>query len=441
MIDLSYERRAWTLIYLCLGLVEGGTAAVMVRSLFGDQAPALAVDLVVAIVSAAPAWANLASMAYARRAQGQRKISFLFPLLLAMAACVGALALVPKSGAGLLLFLALYAAARLLWAGVETVRSVLWSVNYPSRLRARITGRITINTSIALAITGLGIGWLLGHEGPWWRIAIALGATCGVAGALAFRQFKVRREEELLEAERARVMAGASFGFGGMRALLARDAAFRRYQYAMSMFGAGMLSLTPLMVICLGDVLQLPALWQVLVTTAIPVMVVPFAIQPWARYLDLHRVLAFRSVHGKFTVAAVVLLVAAVLLHMPLLLAPGAVLLGVSIGGRQPRLDAGPQRLRPAWRGDALHGAARDAHRHARAGRAAADDRAVSPARQPARWTRSGSAAVAPGLRHERGLSLPCACIACRWQQTPRDRRTRWPHNYPVKFSRPESIR
>ena len=46
MIDLSYERRAWTLIYLCLGLVEGGTAAVMVRSLFGDQAPALAVDLV-----------------------------------------------------------------------------------------------------------------------------------------------------------------------------------------------------------------------------------------------------------------------------------------------------------------------------------------------------------------------------------------------------------
>jgi MFS family permease len=331
VIDLRYERRAWTLIYLCLGLVEGGTAAVMVRSLFGDQAPALAVDLVVAIVSAAPAWANLASMAYARRAQGQRKVSFLFPLLLSMTACVGALAFVPKSGAGLLLFLALYASARLLWAGVETVRSVLWSVNYPSRLRARITGRITINTSIALAITGLGIGWLLGHEGPWWRIAIVVGTACGVAGAFAFRQFKVRREDELLEAERARVVAGATFGFGGMRALLARDEAFRRYQYAMSMFGAGMLSLTPLMVICLGDVLQLPALWQVLVTTAIPVMVVPFAVQPWARYLDLHRVLAFRSVHGKFTVAAVVLLVAAVLLQAPLLLAPGAVLLGVSM--------------------------------------------------------------------------------------------------------------
>ena len=110
--------------------------------------------------------------------------------------------------------------------------SVLWSVNYPSRLRARITGRITINTSIALAITGLGIGWLLGHEGPWWRIAIVVGSACGVGGAFAFRQFKVRREDELLEAERARVVAGATFGSGGMRALLARDEAFRRYQYA-----------------------------------------------------------------------------------------------------------------------------------------------------------------------------------------------------------------
>ena len=330
-MDLRYERRAWTLIYLCLGLVEGGTAAVMVRALFGDQAPALAVDLVVAVVSAAPAWSNLASMAYARRAQGQRKISFLFPLLLALAACVGALALVPKSGAGLLLFLALYAAARLLWAGVETVRSVLWSVNYPARLRARITGRITVNTSIALAITGLGIGWLLGYDGPWWRLAIVAGAGCGVAGALAFRQFKVRREDDLLAAERTRLQEGASFGIGGMRELLARDEPFRRYQYAMSVFGAGMLSLVPLMVICLDDVLHLPALWQVLVMTAVPVLVVPFAIQPWARYLDLNRVVAFRSVHGKVTLVAVSLLVAAVLFNTRWLLAPGSLLLGTSL--------------------------------------------------------------------------------------------------------------
>jgi hypothetical protein len=330
-MDLSYERRAWTLIYLCLGLVEGSTAAVIVRSLFGSEAPAFAVDLVVALVSAAPAWSNLASMQYARRAQGQPKVAFLFPLLLALTGCVAALAFVPKSGLGLVLFLAFYAAARLVWAGVETVRAVLWSVNYPTRLRARITGRITINTSIAVATVGLTIGWLLGHDGPWWRLALLSGAAFGVAGALAFRRFRVRNEGNLLAAERARVREGATFGLHGMRALLERDPAFRRYQYAMSMFGAGMLSLTPLMVVCLDDVLGLPALQQVMVLAALPIIVVPLAVQPWARYLDFHRVLAFRALHGKVTLVAVAFLVSAVLLQVPWLLWPGSLLLGVSL--------------------------------------------------------------------------------------------------------------
>jgi hypothetical protein len=330
-MDLGYERRAWTLIYLCLGLVEGGTAAVMVRSLFGDQVSRLVVDLVLAVVSSAPAWSNLASMHYARLAQGRPKVAFLFPLLLAMTACVAALALVPRSATGLLLFFVLYASARLLWAGVETVRAVLWSVNYPSRLRARITGRITINTSIVVASVGLSIGWLLGREGPWWRLAILTGCAFGVVGAIAFRRFRVRREQDLLEAERARVREGATFGFRGMRALLARDADFREYQLAMAAFGAGMLSLTPLLVVCLNEVLGLPALVQVSVTTALPIIVMPLAVQPWARYLDLHRVLAFRALHGRVTTVAVAVLAAAVLFKLPWLLAPGAILLGVSL--------------------------------------------------------------------------------------------------------------
>lgn len=329
-MDLSFERRAWTLIYLCLGLVEGGTAAVMVRALFGDQAPKMAVDLVLAVVSSAPAWSNLASLAYARRAQGRPKVAFLVPLLIALCLCVAALAFVPKSGFGLVLFFVFYASARLLWAGIETVRSVVWSVNYPSRLRARITARITINTSIALSCIGLSVGWLLGHGGSWWRLAIIVGAACGLAGALAFRHFRVRRERELLDAERARLREGATFGLAGMRELLARDASFRDYQMAMSVFGAGNLALIPLLIVCLNEVLGLPAFTQVLIATALPILIIPFAVQPWARYLDRHRVLAFRAVHGRVNVTAIALLVAAVLLRQAWLLVPGSLLLGVS---------------------------------------------------------------------------------------------------------------
>jgi hypothetical protein len=330
-MDLSFERRAWTLIYVCLGIVEGGTAAVMVRSLFGTATHGVAVDFVLALVSSAPAWANLVSLGFARRAQGRRKIGFLQPLLVTLAVLVAALALVPPGGSGLVAFLVLYVSSRLVWAGIDTVRSVIWSVNYPRHLRASITGRIMINGSIAIAATGLLLGWLLERNGPWFRVLIVAAGMCGLAGAWAFRRFHVQDEEQLLEAERARLKQGARFDLGGIRHLLATDADFRHYMLAMSMFGAGLLTLTPLMVICLDDVLQASEFVQVAITTAVPVLTIPFAIGPWARFLDRHHVIVFRSVHSRVGVAGSVLLVLAVLLHQPLLLWPGALLLGISL--------------------------------------------------------------------------------------------------------------
>jgi hypothetical protein len=330
-MDLGFERRAWTLIYVCLGVIEGGTAAVMVRSLFGQAVHGIAVDLVMALVSSAPAWANLVSLAFARRAQGRPKIAFLQPLIVVLAVLVAALAVVPAGGGGLALFLLLYVAARLAWAGIDTVRSVIWSVNYPRHLRASITGRIMINGSIAIALCGLLLGWLLEREGPWFRAAIVAAGLCGLAGGRAFRRLRVRDEEELLEAERDRLREGARFDLAGIRHLLSTDADFRHYMLAMSLFGAGFLTLTPLMVICLDDVLRASEFVQVAVTTAVPILTIPLAIRPWARFLDQQHVIVFRSAHSKVGVVASILLVLAVLLHVPLLLWPGAVLLGVSL--------------------------------------------------------------------------------------------------------------
>jgi hypothetical protein len=330
-MDSTFERRVWTLVYVCLGIIEGGTAAVMVRSLFGDAAPGLAVDLVLAVVSSAPAWANLVSLAYARRAQGRPKVQFLRPLLLAMAVCVGALAWLPAGGAGLIAFLVLYGAARLLWAGVDTVRSVIWSVNYPRGLRARVTGRIMVNGSIALASSGLLLGWLLEHDDPWYRAAILAAAACGAAGSVAFSRFRVRQEQRLLSDELARVREGARFDLAGIRNLLRRDARYRRYMLAMSTFGAGNLMLTPLMVVCLDDVLHVSEMVQVAVTTALPIIVMPLVIQPWAAFLDRHHVIVYRSVHAWIAVAGSLLLAVAVLVPVAWLLWPGALLMGISL--------------------------------------------------------------------------------------------------------------
>ncbi len=273
------------------------------RALRRRSAPGMLVDLVLAMVSAAPAWSNLASLVFARRVQGQPKIGFLQPLLLAMTVCVAALALLPASGTG--------AAARSCCStgpraccgaastpfapccGARTIRAGCAPgspAGSPSTPRSRSRRR------------GLVLGWLLERGEPWFRVWI-------LAAAL-LRPRREHRVPALPGATRgrrcsppsarawSRVRASAWPACGSCSA---RDAAFRRYMYAMSLFGAGNLTLTPMLVVCFDEVLHLPSFWQIAVTTAVPVLVIPFAIQPWARYLDRHHVIAFRSVHGWVT--------------------------------------------------------------------------------------------------------------------------------------------
>jgi hypothetical protein len=128
-----------------------------------------------------------------------------------------------------------------------------------------------------------------------------------------------------------RVREGARFDLTGVRQLLASDATFRRYMLAMSVFGAGHLMLTPLLVVCMDDVLGASEFVQVAITSALPIIMMPLAIQPWARFLDRQHVIVYRSVHAWVAVAGVVLLGIAVLTRVPLLLWPGALLMGVSL--------------------------------------------------------------------------------------------------------------
>jgi hypothetical protein len=89
--------------------------------------------------------------------------------------------------------------------------------------------------------------------------------------------------------------------------------------------------LTPLVVIALDEVLGLPKLWQIAVTTAAPVLVIPLAVPPWAAFLDRVHVVAYRAVHGWVLVTGATLLVAGILVPAAWLLVPGAILMGVSM--------------------------------------------------------------------------------------------------------------
>ena len=189
--------------------------------------------------------------------------------------------------------------------------------------------------------------------------------ACGFAGSIAFRRFRVRNEEhDLLAAERARLAGERASAWPGCAELLGtrrgipplhvRDVALRRREPDAD---AGARRV-------FDEVLHLPSFWQIAVTTAVPVLVIPFAIQPWAqlpRSASRHRlplgarlgpVRPRRPCSWRRPRCA-----------QPVLVWPGALLMGVSLAAGSLGLVARAQRLRAARRRNALHGAARDPDR------------------------------------------------------------------------------
>ncbi|MBV8307866.1 MAG: hypothetical protein JO274_10340, partial [Gammaproteobacteria bacterium] len=110
----------WGLLGLALGLVEGATAAVLVKQHFGGVAPVFAVNLAVALVSGAPAFSNVLSFVWANIAHGRARVQLMVALQAAFALLVGSVSFASRAAGGLLLTVLSVIAARVVWAGILT---------------------------------------------------------------------------------------------------------------------------------------------------------------------------------------------------------------------------------------------------------------------------------------------------------------------------------
>jgi hypothetical protein len=81
-----------------LGLVEGATVAVFVKKGYAPILPNATVNLAVALVTGAPAMANIVSFAWANLAHGRSRVGLLVALQAAFAVCVGLIAFAPSAG-------------------------------------------------------------------------------------------------------------------------------------------------------------------------------------------------------------------------------------------------------------------------------------------------------------------------------------------------------
>ena len=135
--------------------MEGGFVSVVAAKAF-DVEP-----WVIAVISASPMFGNLSSFFWTRIATGRSKVPMVVTLQMMVLLCVVAIALSPRSHDGAWILLISVVTARILIAGIITVRSVAWSLNYDRALRARATGRLQAITSLTVVLTTSLAGWAL----------------------------------------------------------------------------------------------------------------------------------------------------------------------------------------------------------------------------------------------------------------------------------------
>ena len=340
----------WALLGIASGLVEGGTVAVLVKKGYSGLLAPHWVDLAVAVVSGAPALSNITSFAWANLAHGRARVGVLSVLQAAFAIAVGLVALAPQSAAGLPLMIAAVILARVLWAGILTVRAVVWSANYPRHILARITGRIVIASSFGVAVVALLAGWVLDRYTAAARGLYLLAAMCGLLAALRYRAVRVRREFQLLAAEADAARGEGTFSLSMLRGILRADPAFRAYMFWMSLYGGGNLMMNAQLVVLFSDRLHLASLTQILLLTVVPLLLMPLFLPAWARLFDRGHVIAYRSRQCWVLVVAMALLTLAVALRQPWLLWPGTVLVGISYAGANLGWNLGHNDFAPPGR-------------------------------------------------------------------------------------------
>jgi len=327
------EIAPWALLGLTLGLVEGATAAVLIKKSFAGAASPWAVNLAVAFVSGAPALSNVVSFAWANLAHGRARIRLVVALQAGFGLVVGLLGLAPRALGGLAFAVVSILAARVIWTGILTVRAAVWSANYPRQAIARYTGRIVIVSSLAVSVAATLAAWVLDKGRIDSRWLFGAGAAAGLLASWLYREARVRRQFALLAEETAAVGRTEPFSLAMLFEILRKDPHFREYMFWMGVFGGGNLMLTSQLVVIFSEHLHLAASLQIALLSVVPLGLLPLFVPFWARMFDQGHVVEYRARQGWALVAAVALISAGTWLENLPVLWSGSVVLAFAYAG------------------------------------------------------------------------------------------------------------
>jgi MFS family permease len=318
---------------VALGALEGGVVGVLVKTQFETVAPMAWVNLAVALVAGAPAFANMVSLSISGLAEGRDKTAWVSALMLLTAVGLIVMAFMPYNAWGLIGLTLAMVTARLAWAGVITLRAAIWRANFPRHVRAQITGRITVIYSMVIALTAAGIGAVMSIWPDSWRLLFPAAGVLGLAAAVRYQRMRIRMGARLRRHEQAQRLQRRGGQFRAAFEILKTDVWYRRYMLTMFAFGAGNLMVIALLVILLNDQFGFAKLSQMLITTSLPLIGVAVFTPIWARRLDAAHILDYRARQAWSFVVAIGLFALATILAQAWLFWVGAIALGAAFAG------------------------------------------------------------------------------------------------------------
>lgn len=330
--NYARELKAAFFMPWAIAATEGGVIGFIVRKLYDGIVEDAILNYAAGALIAAPALANITSFLWAILARGKRKIPFITALQLGVLICVALMAVSPKSPAGLVLIVSAAFGARILLAGIVTVRATVWGVNYPAQ-RAKVTGKVqTISVTIT-SLIAIGLGAAMQASEDAFRWFFPIGGFIALAGVSSFAQIRLRSERSILREEECDAKRNEGSRSRALIRVLIDDKSYRNYQICQLLIGMGnMMSWTPFVIIAKQQ-FNLDYLPGILLTQVVPLAMMPFTIPLWAKLLDAVHIIQFRAIHSWIFVVTMLLALVAGQTDTLWLLFAASVLRGIAFGG------------------------------------------------------------------------------------------------------------
>jgi hypothetical protein len=220
-------------------------------------------------------------------------------------------------------------AARLLLGGFISLRSIVWTLNYPREIRSRVIARLNIISILSLA----GTSWLgaqvLNANPESFRLLYAVGALVAALGVWAFSRVPLAGEAEHLAQERAAHESART----SILSLLRGDPLYAEFLGWQMVAGISNMMVEAPVIYLVSRQMGASYAESIAVTTVTPLVLSVLTTPFWAMYLDRVHVSTFRAAHSwTFSVSQVLLWAGALLQSLGLVLV-ARIVLGSSRGG------------------------------------------------------------------------------------------------------------